>query len=286
MTSTHPETADEKTGEAPVILSELTDDGVFVLTLNRPERHNAWTLEMELLYNELFDRAETDPEIRAVVLTGAGRSFCPGMDMTVLDASSSGAKPWPTDELPPRRRPMGIAKPVIAAVNGACAGIGFNQAVMCDVRFAVPGAKFAAAFSRRGLVAEDGVAWILPRVVGYGHASDMLLSSRPVTGPEALAMGLVNRLVEPEELLPTALEYASELARQCSPYAMSLIKLQMQQDQDRGFIAGSEDARSRLKRSRKVPDYREGVVSFIERRPPRFPGLGAKDGRIPEEGTG
>ena len=259
--------------EAPVILSEQTDDGVLVLTLNRPDRHNAWTLEMELLYNELFDRAETDPDVRAVVLTGTGGSFCPGMDMSVLDAASSGGRPYPTDRLPPRIRPMSLPKPVVAAVNGACAGIGFNQALMCDVRFAVPGAKFAAAFSRRGLVAEDGVAWILPRVVGYGRASDLLLSSRPVTGTEALEMGLVNRLVEPEDLLATALEYASELAHRCSPYAMSLIKRQLQEDQARGFAEGNADARHSLVQARKAPDYREGVRSFIERRPPRFSGL-------------
>ncbi|GAA2409998.1 enoyl-CoA hydratase [Actinomadura vinacea] len=277
MTKTRSETEPQGTGEAPVILSEQTDDGVLVLTLNRPERHNAWTLDMELLYNELFDRAETDPDVRAVVLTGAGRSFCPGLDMKVLDATSSGAGSYPTDRLPPRTRPIGCPKPVIAAVNGACAGIGFNQALMCDVRFAVPGAKFAAAFSRRGLVAEDGVAWILPRVVGYGHASDLLLSSRPVAGTEALEMGLVNRLVEPEDLLATALEYASELARQCSPYAMSLIKRQLRDDQARGFAEGNQEARSLLLEARKAPDYREGVRSFIERRPPRFSGLGEAD---------
>jgi enoyl-CoA hydratase/carnithine racemase len=279
MTDTPSEAEFRESGEAPVILSELTDDGVLVLTLNRPERHNAWTLEMELLYNELFDRAESDPGVRAVVLTGAGRSFCPGMDMSVLDAASSGAKPYPTDRLPPRTRPLGCPKPVIAAVNGNCAGIGFNQALMCDVRFAVPGAKFAAAFSRRGLVAEDGVAWVLPRVVGYGRASDLLLSSRPVTGTEALDLGLVNRLVEPDELLATALEYAGELARQCSPYAMSLIKRQLQDDQARGFPEGNQAARALLAEARKAPDYREGVRSFIERRPPQFTGLGDAERR-------
>ena len=256
-----------------VILDELTDDGVLLLTLNRPEKHNAWTLEMELRYNELFDRAQSDSAVRAVVLTGAGRSFCPGMDMSVLDAASSGAKPWPTDQLPPRNRPLDLAKPVIAAVNGACAGIGFIQALMCDVRFAVPNAKFAAAFSRRGLMAEDGVSWLLPRIVGYGRASDLLLSSRPVLGTEALEMGLVNRLVEPEELLPAALAYAAELAKLSSPYAMSLIKRQLLDDQARSFFEGRDDARALLKVAKQAPDYREGVLSFIERRPPRFDGL-------------
>ncbi|MFF7275022.1 enoyl-CoA hydratase-related protein [Streptomyces griseorubiginosus] len=259
---------------APVIITELTDDGVMLLTLNRPDRHNAWTLEMELLYNELFDRAEADARVRAVVLTGAGRSFCPGMDMSVLDGASSGARPWPTGQLPPRTRPMSFPKPVIAAVNGACAGIGFNQALMCDVRFAVPQAKFAAAFSARGLVAEDGVSWILPRLVGYGNAADLLLSSRRVTGTEALSMGLVNRLAEPDDLLPQALAYATELARSASPYAMSLIKRQLADDQVRTFAESSESAAALLATAKRAPDYREGVLSFIERRPPAFPALG------------
>jgi enoyl-CoA hydratase/carnithine racemase len=260
--------------DEPVILDQLTDDGVLLLTLNRPERHNAWTLEMELRYNELFDRAEADPAVRAVVLTGAGRSFCPGMDMSVLDGASSGARPWPTDLLPPRTRPMTLPKPVVAAINGACAGIGFNQAVMCDVRFTVPGARFAAAFSARGLVAEDGVSWILPRLVGHGHAADLLLSSRRFSAAEALSMGLVNRVVEPAELLPAALGYAAELARTASPYAMSLIKRQLLDDQARGFVESRDSARALLATAKKAPDYREGVVSFLERRPPRFAGLG------------
>ncbi|UGQ11259.1 enoyl-CoA hydratase-related protein [Yinghuangia sp. ASG 101] len=272
------DTPEAGTEAAPVILWEEHDGGVVVLTLNRPEHYNAWTLDMELRYNELLDRAETDPDVRAVVLTGAGRGFCPGMDMSVLDAASSGARPWPTDQLPPRSRPMSFPKPMIAAVNGACAGIGFNQALMCDVRFSVPGARFAAAFSRRGLVAEDGVSWILPRVVGMGHATDMLLSSRKVTASEALAMGLVNRLVEPDELLPTALEYAGELARECSPYAMSLIKRQLVDDANRGFVEARDVARGLLAEAKQAPDYREGVRSFIEHRPPRFAGLGEKDG--------
>ena len=267
----------QKTAEAgPVVLSELTGDGVLVLTLNRPDHHNAWTLEMELLYNELFDRAESDPQVRAVVVTGAGRSFCPGMDMSVLDGASSGARPWPTGLLPPRTRPMTLPKPVVAAVNGGCAGIGFVQALMCDVRFAVPEAKFAASFSRRGLVAEDGVSWVLPRIVGYGHASDLLLSSRRVGGAEALGVGLVNRLVEPDELLPAALDYATELARECSPYAMSLIKRQLLDDQARGFAGGRDAAIALLATAKRAPDYREGVLSFIERRSPQFAGLEGK----------
>ncbi|MEU1370871.1 enoyl-CoA hydratase-related protein [Streptomyces sp. NPDC005803] len=257
----------------PVILSELNEHGVLLLTLNRPERHNSWTVEMEELYNESFDKAAADPQVRAVVLTGAGRSFCPGMDMSVLDGASSGAAPWPTDRFPPRTRPMSFPKPVIAAVNGACAGIGFNQALMCDLRFASATAKFSAAFSARGLVAEDGVSWLLQRIVGLGNAADLLLSSRRFTAVEAKDMGLLNRILEPEDLLPTAMEYANQLADTCSPAAMAVIKRQLLEDGDRSFHAGRDAAIIALRAARSAPDYREGVVSFMERRPPRFAGL-------------
>ena len=259
---------------APEILTDLTDDGVMLLTLNRPERHNAWTLEMELLYNELFDRAEHDPRVRAVVLTGAGRSFCPGMDMSVLDAASSGARPWPTDRLPPRTRPMSFPKPVVAAVNGACAGIGFNQALMCDVRFAVPHAKFAAAFSA-------------PRAGGRGRrVLDPAPGGRPrqrrrpaaVLAPDHRDGGPGHGAGQPPgrtaELLPAALAYASELARSASPYAMSLIKRQLADDQARTFTESRDHAAALLATAKRAPDYREGVRSFIERRPPEFAGLG------------
>ena len=260
------------TAGGPVVLQELTAAGVLVLTLNRPDRHNAWTLEMELLYNEVFDRVERDAGVRAVVLTGAGRSFCPGMDMSVLDAASSGARPFSTTPLPARTRPFTCPKPVVAAVNGACAGIGFNQSLMCDVRFAVPGARFSAAFSRRGLMAEDGVSWLLPRVVGAGHAADLLLSARVVDGAEALAMGLVNRVVPAAELLPAAVAYATDLATSCSPWALAAIKSQLAAD-PAGFAAAHAASLRLLAEAKRRPDYREGVRSFLERRPPEFPGL-------------
>lgn len=136
---------------------------------------------------------------------------------------------------------------------------------LCDVRFAVPGAKFAAAFSARGLVAENGVSWLLPRLVGHGNAADLLLSSRRITGTETQAMGLVNRLAEPQDLLPAALAYATEPARTASPYAMSLIERQLADDRARTFT-DSRDHASALATAKRAPDYREGVLSFIERR--------------------
>jgi enoyl-CoA hydratase/carnithine racemase len=267
---------------APVILQELTDAGVLVVTLHRPERHNAWTLEMELLYNDIFDRVDRDPDVRAVVLTGAGRSFCPGMDMSVLDAASSGARPFSPTPLPPRTRPLTSPKPVIAAINGACAGIGFNQALMCDLRFAVAGAKFAAAFSRRGLPAEDGVSWLLPRLVGTGHAADLLLSARPIDGAEALAMGLVNRILPAEELLPAAIAYATDLATHCSPWAMAAVKAQLAADQA-SYVESHAASLHLLAEAKRRPDYREGVLSFLEKRSPRFEGLLVRDEPVTDE---
>ena len=259
----------------PVILTELTDDGVMLLTLNRPERHNAWTLEMELLYNELFDRAEKDPRVRAVVLTGAGRSFCPGMDMSVLDGASSGARPWPTDQLPPRSRPMSFPKPVVAAVNGACAGIGFNQALMCDVRFAVPHAKFAAAFSARGLVAEDGVSWLLPRLVGYGNAADLLLSSRRITGTEAHGDGPGQPAGRAGGTPPGGARVRDRAGPLGQPVRDVPHQAAARRRSGEDLHREPRPARPRCSpTAKRAPDYREGVRSFIERRTPEFAALG------------
>ena len=278
--------AQAETAAAPVILQELTDHGVLVLTLNRPDRHNAWNLEMELQYNAAFDRVNEDRRIRAVVLTGAGGTFCPGMDMSVLDASSSGTKPFTTMPLPPRTRPLTSRKPVVAAINGACAGIGFSQAVMSDIRFAVPEAKFAVAFSKLGLMAEDGVSWLLPRLVGVGHASDLLLSSRAIRGEEALAIGLVNRLIPAGELLPAAVDYAGQLATRCSPWAMATIKAQLAADQATGYEPALTASLQLLTEAKRRPDYREGVVSYLEKRPPRFEALAPDQGIRPAQATG
>ena len=257
-----------------ILLHDLTD-GVLVLTWNRPERNNGWTFDLEEAYFAALIDAARNPEVRVIVVTGAGKTFCPGLDMLALAESASG-----TAQYPRRRHPMTTArwipKPVIAAINGAAAGIGFIQAASCDVRFASSSAKFTTAFARRGLPAENSLSWMLPRIIGTGAASDLLLSARVILADEALTMGLVSRVVAPEELLPTALAYAKDLATNCSPGSMAAIKKQISDDWQRT----SEEARlqslvivSELSAS---PDFAEGVASYQEKRLPNFPGLSAE----------
>lgn len=253
------------------------EDGVALLTLNRPERLNAWTSEMEDTYFDLLESCEHDEQVRVVVVTGAGRGFCAGADMQQLQALGNGTVP--AAETRRERRPqtlaLSIAKPVIAAINGPCAGIGLVQALMCDLRFAAAGAKMTTAFARRGLVAEHGISWILPRLVGPARALDLLLSGRVVLAEEAGELGLVNRVLAPEELLETTLAYARELAVNCSPSSMATMKRQLYADLERTLPDALAEANRLMLASFSKPDFVEGVTSFVERREPHFAALGA-----------
>lgn len=253
---------------ATTVLAER-HGSVLCLTLNRPDRLNAWTDELEERYFALLDEAEADPEVRAVVLTGAGRGFCAGADMEDLqDADGlSGAAGRAT----PRCRPLAFPKPLIAAINGAAAGLGLIEALYCDVRFCAPQAKLTTAFVRRGLIAEYGVSWLLPRMVGAGRASDLLLSGRVVLGDEAHRIGLVDELAE--DPLEAALAYAADLAAHCSPTSMAVIKRQVHDDLGRSFDEAFAVAEEQLVSSFRRPDVGEGVASYLERRPPAFPPL-------------
>ena len=161
-------------------------DHVALITLNRPEKLNAWTPAMSAGYREALDNATADSDVRVLVLTGAGRGFCAGADLELLGGlAETGARVGGGDREPAQMEPA-VPKPVIAAVNGPCAGLGFVRAMFCDIRFAAAGAKFTTAFARRGLVAEYGLSWLLPRIVGLGRANDLLLTSRVVLAEEAL----------------------------------------------------------------------------------------------------
>lgn len=245
-------------------------DGVCVLTLNRPERLNAWTQPLEDRYFDLLEEADRDPATRAVVVTGSGRGFCPGFDMEALAALGDGSGEGFTAPRRPQTFPLTIRKPIVAAINGACAGIGLVQALMCDVRFAANGAKLTTAFARRGLVAEHGISWLLPRLVGPAHALDLLLSGRVVLAEEAERLGVVNRALPPEDVLDHALAYARDLAEHCSPASMAVMKAQVHRDLQRGLDEALEDANRLMGESFGRPDFGEGVQSFVERRPPRF----------------
>ncbi|WP_419839332.1 enoyl-CoA hydratase [Candidatus Poriferisodalis sp.] len=250
------------------------DDGVAVVTLNRPERLNAWTGELGTGYFDALDRAAADPDVRAVVVTGAGRGFCAGADMDNLQGISSGGGESGGDA--PRLRnerhdyALTIPKPVVAAINGACAGLGFVHAMMCDVRFAAEGAKFTSAFARRGLIAEHGVAWMLPRVVGPSHALDILMSGRVFLASEAKEMGVVSKVVPRDELLDAAVSYARDLGRYSAPWSMAQIKRQVWGQLDQARSDALEESNALMRESLRRTDFKEGVQSFVEQRDPNF----------------
>jgi enoyl-CoA hydratase/carnithine racemase len=255
-----------------VVLMEI-EDGVALLTLNRPERLNAWTGEMQVRYFDLLEECAARGDVRVIVLTGAGRGFCAGADMQNLQALSGGddgAQGTGGYDERPVTFPLGIPKPILAAVNGPCAGLGLVVALMCDLRFAAETAKLTSAFVRRGLVAEHGISWILPRLVGPARALDLLLSARIVLGAEAAQLGLVNRAVPDDRTLQETLEYAHMLSRECSPTSMAMIKRQVYADCARGLDEALSDANELMLASFSRPDFAEGVGSFVEHRAPRF----------------
>jgi enoyl-CoA hydratase/carnithine racemase len=198
-----------------LVLSSL-DEGVLTLTFNRPDRLNAWTDAMGRRYFDLLDEAERDPDVRVIVVTGAGKGFCAGADFETLNALQDGSYDEEPDKRP-NTHPTAIRKPLIAAVNGACAGLGMVHALMCDLVFTAADAKWTTAFARRGLIAEYGLAWLLPKLIGQGKSMDLLLSGRTFTGVEAGELGLVNRVVPGERLLEETLAYARELAVTARP---------------------------------------------------------------------
>ena len=256
--------------QLPVLYA--VDGGVATVTLNRPERLNAWTNEMADRYFALMQQAASDPAVRVIVITGAGRAFCAGADVAGLETLLSG--PLPGDVRPQETfRTMEIPKPVIAAINGACVGIAFVLAATCDLRFAATGAKLSTTFARLGLNAEAGSSWVLPRLVGLGNALDILLSGRIFLSEEAKDMGFVDRLYPPDRLLPETMAYARELAERCSPASFAVIKRQVYGDLQRDYDSAERDALRLTREALRRPDFLEGLASFNEKRAPRFPPL-------------
>ncbi len=251
---------------SPPVLAER-HGAVMVLRLNRPERMNAWSDAVEAAYFELLDRADDDPDIRAVVATGEGRAFCAGADLEEMQEKQASNATLP-DAIRPRTRPLEFRKPLIAAINGAAAGLGLVEALYCDIRFSKPTAKLTTAFARRGLIAEYGMAWMLPRVVGPSRALDLLLSARVVTAAEAAPWGLIDEL--DEDPLSAAIAYAQELATFCSPNSMAVIKSQLRCDGERDFSEAVADADRLMRESLTGADVEEGVRSYFEKRHPAF----------------
>lgn len=247
--------------------------GVATLTFDRPARANAMDLAMQARYGALLREASADPAVRAVVVTGRGRSFCPGADLGLLDGISAGPTPE-ADRHETFRDVLAAAftpKPVIAAINGGCAGLGFVLACAADVRFAAAGAKFTTAFSRRGLIAEYGVAKLLPELIGRGRAADLLLSGRTFTAEQAFDYGLVQEVVPAEELADRANAYAEELATYSAPRSMAIMKDQLRHEPAMTLEDAASTATALMLESFSHPELPEGLASWNERRPPNFP---------------
>lgn len=257
-------------------------DRVAIITFNRPDRLNAWSADLHEGYFTSLDRAAADPDVRVIVVTGAGRGWCAGADMDVLQGigRAGGFSDESDDEPRPDRKEwkhthaMTIPKPVIAAINGACAGLGFVHALACDLRFAAEGAKFTAAFGRRGLIGEWGMSWTLPRLVGQAVALDLMLSSRVFLAEEAKELGVVNRVCPPDRLMDEVLEYAADLATNVSPMSMAVMKQQVYTHPQMPIDDALAESIRLMEESVRRPDFEEGVASFVEKRAPDFQPLG------------
>jgi enoyl-CoA hydratase/carnithine racemase len=265
-------------------------DRIATITLHRPDKLNAWTEVMGVEVRRAMGEAALDEAVRVIILTGAGRGFCAGADMGLLSniagAGSAGgesARPAPRGAAPPEgstrldfQGPFAyfpsIPKPVIAAINGAAAGLGLVIALYCDLRLAGDAAVFTTAFSRRGLIAEHGVSFMLPKLIGLHNALDLLLSARKIDAPEALRMGLVSQVLPQAELMEGARAYARELADLVSPRSMAVMKRQIWEAQFQTLAEATDVAAEEMRRSFATADFKEGVAHFLEKRPPSFTG--------------
>jgi enoyl-CoA hydratase/carnithine racemase len=242
------------------------ENGVATITLNRPEVYNAWNQAVQTKLFSLFDEFAHDDDVRVVIITGAGKAFCAGADMEILSEADGGTGAGSR----PLLAPLWFPKPIIAAINGACAGIGLQLALMCDVRIASEDAKFTTAFARRGLIAEHGLSWLFARLTSLATASELLMSARVFKGDEAERLGVVNFAVPHDEVVSRARAYAQDLADNVSPTAMAVIKWQMYNHYDRPLIESIDHSDELMRQSAARSDLAEGVSSFLERRKPTF----------------
>lgn len=245
-------------------------DGVCVITLNRPEVRNAMNPTMSTAYATALRAADDDPAVRAIVITGAGAGFCSGADLGVLRGGADTIRAFlpRREDLPDLA--LRVRKPVIAAVNGSAVGIGFAYMLFSDVRIVAESAKLMTSFSQLGLVAEYGVSWLLPRLIGLAPAMDLLLTGRTVTAQEAVDLGLANRVVPDGTALEAAVTYATDLARHCAPASLAAIKEQLYADQERSRADALTDTLAKMDASFDAPGLAEALRARSEKRAPVF----------------
>ncbi len=262
------------------------EDGIATITLARPHRMNAWTGRMHTEYRHSLARANADEGVRAIIVTGEGRAFCVGADAEALTGHvARGGYDSGTDDAIARPgygvRPefdatfayhFGLDKPVIAAINGAAAGVGLVLACYADLRFAAAGANLSTAHGKLNLPAEYGLSWLLPRLIGLTRANELLLSSRKFTAEEALELGLVNTVLPAEALLPHTYDYVSNLIRTVSPGSLRTTRRQIYADLHRDAATAVRDSEAMVEDMMREPDFAEGVRAFMEKRPPRWRG--------------
>ncbi|RYF32193.1 MAG: enoyl-CoA hydratase [Comamonadaceae bacterium] len=266
-------------------ITVAVDERVCTITLNRPERLNAWTERMEKEFKQAVEAAASDDAVRAIVVTGAGRGFCAGADMDILEAgaASGGEGTADASSLSPTAEGiernyawrfsylLRVQKPIFAAINGPIAGIGLCMALFCDFRHMAEGQKLTTAFAKRGLIAEHGASWMLPRLVGLTNSLDLLMSARTLVTAEAASLGLV-KAVPAEGFLASVQQFARDLTFHASPRSIGVIKRQVYdslfQDLDEAWTRADEE----MQASFKSDDFREGVAHFLEKRAPAFNG--------------
>src|SRR5580700_3851201 len=267
---------------------------VATVTLNRPDKLNAWTALMETEVRSHMENAEQDDEVRVIVLTGAGRGFCAGADMSLLSAVAE--RGLDSRDLDDRCREQvsrdgvnrregaapdfqkkysyfpAIGKPVIAAINGPVVGLGLVITLYCDLRLASDASRFSTTFARRGLIAEYGMAWMLPRIIGIANALDLLFSARTIDAAEALRMGLVNRVFPQETFLEKVQESAQELASTVSPRSLRIIKRQVYEAMSQPLREAFDISVREMMACFRTEDFKEGVAHFMQKRPAAFTG--------------
>ena len=277
------------------VFSEIlydVSDKIATITLNRPDKLNAWTGTMEQEVRAALIEASGDDGVGTIILTGAGRGFCSGADMnnlnSIQEGAASGGQTSDSVRAVDNAIPGGLSlsndyslrytyfptvpKPIIAAINGPVAGLGLIMALYCDVRFASDAAVFSTAFARRGLIAEHGISWMLPTLIGPANALDITLSGRKFNAAEAKEMGLVSKVYPMESFMDDVRAYAVEMATLASPRSIRVMKRQLYQAMLNSLEHSVLLANSEMPASFESEDFKEGVAHFVERRAPNFTG--------------